>query len=173
MILPGHVAAASLVSKALGVDLKATLAVSMFPDLIDKPARWLFRLTPNDRIPAHTFLCWVFTSAVVGLLGGRRFAAGWVAGYGSHLLCDEVNAHLNPGRIYFWWPFKRYTMHIGPTGLQSSLNDFRPASVALEVGLTILALVIWGREYHHNRRQWAGKPGEQSVASSAWADAEG
>ncbi|NLG50412.1 MAG: metal-dependent hydrolase [Chloroflexi bacterium] len=159
MILPGHVAAASLVSKALGVDLRAALAVSMVPDLIDKPVRWLFRLTPNDRIPAHTLLGWALTSAVAGLLGGRRFAAGWVAGYGSHLLCDEVNAHLNPGRIYFWWPFKRYTMHIGPTGLQSSLNDFRPASVALEVGLTLVALAVWGREYSRRRQGGQCGPG--------------
>ncbi len=143
MILPGHVAAASLVSLALGTDLRSTLAVSMFPDMIDKPVRWILRLTPNDRIPAHTLLGWLGTSALVRLLCGPRAARGWFVGYGTHLACDELNAHLNPGRIYLFWPFKRYAMHTGPTGLTSSLHDFSPASVAIESALTLVALGVW------------------------------
>ncbi len=147
MIFPGHVAAAYLVSNALGTDRRTTLAVSMFPDLVDKPVRWIFGITPNDRIPAHTCAAWVLTSGIMRLLFGSRVAIGWATGYGSHLLCDEINAHLNPGRIYFWWPFKRYAMHVGPTGLKSSLNDFKPVSVALEAGVTLLALGLWWRTY--------------------------
>jgi hypothetical protein len=143
MIFLGHVAAASLAAKAFGTDLRAGLAVSMFPDLIDKPVRWVFRLTPNDRIPAHTLLGWTLSTAVALALFGRRFARGWAVGYGSHLLCDEVNAHLNPGRIYFWWPFRRYAMHTGPTGLKSSLNDFSPASLVVEGAVVLCALWVW------------------------------
>ncbi len=143
MIFPGHVAAAILASKVSGTDLKANLAVSMFPDMIDKPVRWLFRLTPNDRIPAHTFLAWTLKSLVAYLLGGSCFARGWWVGYGSHLLCDELNAHLNPGRIYFWWPFRRYHMHTGPTGISSSLNDFSPASLLLEAATVLLTAGVW------------------------------
>jgi len=143
MIFPGHVAAASLASKALGTDLRAGLAVSMFPDMVDKPIRWLFRLTPNDRIPAHTLLGCATSSLLVRFLFGQRFAQGWAVGYGAHLLCDEVNAHLNPGRIYFWWPFRRYAMHTGPTGLKSSLNDFSPTSLAVEGAVVLAALWVW------------------------------
>ncbi len=145
MIFPGHVAAAGLASKVFHVDLRASLLVSMFPDLIDKPVRWVFRVTPNDRIPAHTLLAWMLTTLVARVLGGRRFAHGWLVGYGSHLLCDEINAHLNPGRIYFWWPFKRYRMHTGPTGVKSSLNDFSPASLLFEAATVLCALWVWSR----------------------------
>jgi len=143
MILPGHIAAAWLASQITHTDTRANLAVSMFPDLVDKPIRWLLRLTPNDRIPAHSALFWVLTSMLAWSLRGRRFAHGWISGYAAHLLCDELNAHLNPGRIYFWWPFKRYSMHVGPTGLSSSLNDFSPYSLAIEGLLTLVALEAW------------------------------
>jgi len=143
VILPGHIAAAYLAARALGTDLCAGLAASMFPDLVDKPVRWLFRLTPNDRIPAHTLLMCMLTSAGARLLFGRRFSRGWLVGYGAHLLCDQANAHLNPGRLYLWWPFKRYKMHIGPTGLASSLDDFTPASLVLEGIVVALAVAAW------------------------------
>jgi len=77
VILPGHVATAYLASRALGTDRRAGLAACMFPDLVDKPVRWLFRLAPNDRIPAHTLLMWALTYAGVRLLFGRRAAQGW------------------------------------------------------------------------------------------------
>jgi hypothetical protein len=145
MILPGHVAAAYLAARLTRTDLRAGLAVSMFPDLVDKPIRWVWRLTPNDRIPAHSLLGWALSTLVARYGGGPRFARGWAVGYGAHLLCDEVNAHLNPGRIYFWWPFRRYSMHRGPTGLTSSLHDFGPAALVVEALLTLLGLWVWRR----------------------------
>lgn len=152
MIFPGHVAAAYLASKLFRTDQRAGLAVSMFPDMIDKPVRWLLHITPNDRIPAHTGLVWTLTSAITWLLGGKRFAQGWLVGYGAHLVCDEINAYLNPGRIYFWWPFKRYQMHTGPTGLQSSLNDFSPASLLVEAVTVVCALWVWRRSQNKGQR---------------------
>ena len=143
MILPGHVAAATLVSLVFETDLRVSLAVSMFPDLVDKPVRWLLNLVPNDRIPAHTALGWTLTTGMVRLVFGKGAARAWLVGYGSHLLCDEINAHLNPGRIYFWWPLRRYTMHVGPTGLRSSLRDFTPASLLAEAAVVLLALGVW------------------------------
>lgn len=150
MILPGHIASAYLASRATGADLRGALAASMFPDFVDKPIRWLLRLTPNDRIPAHTLLFWAATTILARLLAGPRLAKGWAVGYGAHLLGDEINAHLNPGRIYFWWPFRRYTMHIGPTGLGSSLNDFSARSLAVEGATCLLAGAIWFRGAKHN-----------------------
>jgi len=147
MILPGHLAVASLAGAVARTDMRGAMAASMFPDLIDKPIRWLFRWTPNDRIPMHSMLGWASSTLVAGRLAGPRFATGWAVGYGAHLACDEVNAHLNPGRIYFWWPFKRYAMHRGPTGLASSLDDFSPASIIVELGVTLFAAWIWfGKE---------------------------
>jgi hypothetical protein len=143
MILPGHVAAAYLAGKLCKVERRGTLAAAMFPDLVDKPLRWVLRRTPNDRIPAHTGLAWALTTVAARQWGGVAFARGWLVGYGAHLVCDEVNAHLNPGRIYFWWPFRRYSMHVGPTGLRSSLNDFRPASLAVEGAIVVLAAAVW------------------------------
>ncbi len=143
MILPGHIASAYLASRVTGADLRGALAASMFPDFVDKPIRWLWRLTPNDRIPAHTLLFWATTTLLARLLAGPRLAQGWAVGYGAHLLGDEINAHLNPGRIYFWWPFRRYTMHTGPTGLGSSLSDFTPASLVVELATVLIAWRIW------------------------------
>ncbi|MBC7257146.1 MAG: metal-dependent hydrolase [Chloroflexi bacterium] len=143
MILPGHIAAAFIASKALRVSTHGALAASMCPDTIDKPIRWLTRVTPNDRIPAHSLLFWGATAYFAWRLADRSFAKGWAVGYGVHLLCDEVNAHFNPGRIYPWWPFKRYAYHTGPTGLKSSLGDFSPISLALEACLALLGIGVW------------------------------
>lgn len=143
MILPGHVAAAYLATKLCRTERLGTYAACMFPDIVDKPVRWLLRRTPNDRIPAHTALAWALTTAAVWRWRGPDCARGWLVGYGVHLACDEVNAHLNPGRLYLWWPFKRYEMHVGPTGLQSSLADFRPASLAVEGALTLAGAAAW------------------------------
>jgi hypothetical protein len=179
MILPGHVAATSLTAAAFRADLDGALAASMFPDLIDKPVRWLLRLTPNDRIPAHSALGWLASTLAVYLLRGRRAAYGWLVGYGTHLACDEVNAHLNPGRIYFLWPFKHYVMHTGPTGLQSSLNDFRPASLGVEVAVTAAALWLWfprAKSRPHPSRGRAGEPsptGESGVPPPRRGQGEG
>jgi len=145
MIFPGHVAAAAMAGRVLRADMRGALAASMFPDLVDKPVRWLLRLTPNDRIPAHTALAMVLTWSFVRLAFGPRLAKGWLVGYGSHLLCDEINAHLNPGRIYLWWPFRRYAMHTGPTGLAASLNDFSSASLAVEASVALVGLWSWLR----------------------------
>ena len=157
MILPGHLAAALLVSRAFRVDRHGSLLASMFPDVIDKPIRWLFRLTPNDRLPAHTGLVWAVTTGLVCLWKGSTFGKDWFVGYGSHLCCDQVNAYLNPGRIYFWWPFKRYRLHVGPTGVHSSLQDFSRASLLLELALSLLGIWVWFRK----KRDYVKLEGEE------------
>jgi len=83
------------------------------------------------------------TFATANLLFGRNASRGWLVGYATHLLCDQANAHLNPGRLYLWWPFKSYKMHTGPTSLSSSLSDFTPASLVLEGSLAALAFAAW------------------------------
>ena len=152
MILPGHVASAWLAARGLRTDLGGAMAAAMFPDLMDKPLRWVFRVTPNDRLPAHTLLGWGLTTAVVGALWGRRRAAGWATGYGAHLLGDQANAFLNPGRLYLGWPLVRYAMHTGPTGLGSSLRDFGRRSLALEALVTAVGLYAVWRAYGRRAR---------------------
>jgi len=144
MILPGHLASAWLAARALRADMRGAIAAAMFPDLVDKPLRWVLRVTPNDRIPAHTLLGWGLTTAIVAGIFGRERAIGWAVGYGAHLLGDGVNAHLNPGRLYLGWPLVRYRMHVGPTGLGSSLADFGHASLAFEALVTAVGgLAMW------------------------------
>jgi membrane-bound metal-dependent hydrolase YbcI (DUF457 family) len=161
VILPGHVALAALAAKCTGVDLRASLAASMAPDLVDKPLRWLLRITPNDRIPAHTLLFWAGSTALVwALSGGERrgvLARGWAVGYGAHLAGDHLNSYLNPGRIYPLWPFKRYRLHRGPTGLHSSLNDFSPASLLLEGAAVAVALLAWAAGLFRDQRRAASR----------------
>lgn len=161
MILPGHVAAAYLAAEYTSANTRSALAASMFPDLIDKPIRWILRLTPNDRIPAHSLVVGALTSLVALRVRGRDYARGWATGYAAHLLCDEINAHLNPGRIYLWWPLKRYAFHRGPTGLDSSLHDFSRASLALEGALSLLGLAVWGRGRWHARKRWSSIAGNR------------
>ncbi len=140
MILPGHLAAAYLVSQIPAVQGPGVWWAAMFPDLIDKPLRWVTRITPNDRLPAHSGLFWLLTTLGVWRMRGASFARSWGVGYGVHLLCDALNARLNRGRVYWLWPFKRYEYYVGPTGLLSSLRDFKWRSLLIEMALTLLGL---------------------------------
>jgi len=143
MILPGHLAAVYLVAQAPAFKGKGIWWAAMFPDLVDKPLRWVCRVTPNDRLPAHSGLGWLLATAGAWLLHGRDWACSFGAGYGIHLLCDALNARLNRGRVYWLWPFKRYQLHVGPTGRVSSLRDFKWRSLLIEAGLTALGLSCW------------------------------
>jgi hypothetical protein len=142
VILPGHLAAAYLVSHTPGLERRGLWHAAMFPDLVDKPLRWVLRLTPNDRLPAHSGLFWLWSTALAWATQGRAFGLSWGVGYGVHLGCDALNARLNRGRVYWLWPFKRYQYHIGPTGLISSLRDFQWRSLSIEAALTTLGLVL-------------------------------
>lgn len=152
MILPGHLAGAWLAARALRADMAGAMAAAMFPDVVDKPLRWRLGVTPNDRIPAHTLLGWGLTTTVVAWACGGRRAVGWAVGYGAHLLGDQVNAHLNPGRLYPGWPFVRYRMYGGPTSLGSSLRDFGRASLAFEALVTAAGVWTFWRAYKRRKR---------------------
>jgi len=141
VILPGHLSAAYLVPESLSGDRRGLWGAAMFPDLVDKPLRWLLRVTPNDRVPAHSGIAWAFSTALIWRCGGSALAQGWGVGYGVHLLCDALNASLNRGRVYWLWPFKRYRYHVGPVGLASSLRDFGWRSLLIEGSLSLLGLV--------------------------------
>ncbi|MFH1086654.1 MAG: metal-dependent hydrolase, partial [Chloroflexota bacterium] len=109
-------------------------------------------------IPMHSALGCAVSTALALALGGRRLARGWLAGYLAHLACDELNAHLNPGRIYLWWPFRRYALHVGPTGLGASLHDFSSASLAVELVLTLLAVGIFSPKAQRHKESRKKEP---------------
>lgn len=153
MILPGHLSAAYLASRVLGVDLRSAMASAMAPDMVDKPLRWLLGWTPNDRIPAHTATAWALSTLLVERLFGRMNALGWATGFGAHLACDRLNAQLNRGRIYFWWPWRHYDMHTGPTGLASSLRDFGRRSLLGEAALTLFGIAVALQRYAASQRE--------------------
>ncbi|NLG26517.1 MAG: metal-dependent hydrolase [Chloroflexi bacterium] len=111
MILPGHAATVVLARRYLRVDLCPMLAATFAPDLIDKFLYYIVRVTPHSRIPMHSLLGWLGTTAVVAALGwalGKRGRWGltWLLGYGLHLLCDSPVAG---GELPFLYPFQRYT----------------------------------------------------------------
>jgi hypothetical protein len=161
VILPGHLASAWLAARTFRADVGGAMAASMAPDLVDKPLRWILRVTPNDRIPAHTLLAWALTTTAAASLFGRDRAVGWAVGYGTHLLGDGVNAHLNPGRLYLGWPFVRYRMHVGPTGPGSSLADFSEVSLVFEGLVTAIGLIAMWRVWRRGRSLSCGPERER------------
>jgi len=160
MILPGHLAAAYLLLQATHCEHRGVWWGAMFPDLVDKPLRWVLKMTPNDRVPAHSGLGWGVCTLAAWAWRGRAFAGSFAAGYGIHMLCDALNARMNRGRVYWLWPFRHYDMHIGPTGLVSSLRDFKWRSLVIEAALTGLGITYAVAQQTRN----TSKPAVRSVA---------
>jgi len=112
MILPGHLASVVLERRYLRVDLYPALAATLAPDVIDKLLFYVLRITPHSRIPMHSLLGWMGTTALAALLGwilGHRWrwAWAWWVGYGGHLLCDSP---LTGGNLPFLYPFRSYNL---------------------------------------------------------------
>ncbi len=87
-MLFGHLAVSALQHHYLDVDLAPTIAGGIFPDLVDKSLCQLLRITPHGRLFSHTLTGLGLSTALVGLLWGRRPARGWAWGYLGHLLGD-------------------------------------------------------------------------------------
>jgi hypothetical protein len=92
MILPGHFASVLLASHLVKVNRRAALAASLFPDVMDKGLHWVAKLTPSDRLWAHTAWAVAGTSALAWLVGRAAGWPGigrsWLMGYIVHLLGD-------------------------------------------------------------------------------------
>ena len=124
---------------------------TQFPDLVDKPLTWTL-----DLLPGGTFTHTVFVAipvVVLALAAGRRFghrraAAGFSAGYLSHLLGDVVYPIVlgdlpEPGR--FFWPLVPNTPSPRPGLLENFLyyfTQFRSHAVS-PGGWTVLALELF------------------------------
>ncbi len=67
MVLPGHIAAAVLCHRYLKIDLRLALVASLLPDLVDKTLYHVLRWVPGSRVPMHTLLALLATTALVAL----------------------------------------------------------------------------------------------------------
>ena len=171
MILPGHVACAVLCRRYLRCDLRLALAASLLPDVIDKLLYHVLHITPNSRLPMHTLLAWLASTALVALiawLGYRVWGIGsrvqgvainpkphtlhpipWLLAYGLHLLCDSP---LAGGDLPFLWPWRAYdfTSPIRPWAFLFGLDDWPIHTLIVETLLVIATIFI---ERRHRARQ--------------------
>ncbi len=146
MILPGHIAASWLCQRCLRADLRVALVAGLFPDLLDKPLYYLSGLTPNSRIPGHTLLGWLVSSAIVLALGwliARAWVWGWSWGvaYAGHLLCDSP---LVGDQMPFLWPWRAYPFTTAPDLWSYFLHIDRELLylLAVETALVLAALLV-------------------------------
>ena len=177
MILPGHVACAVLCRRYLRCDLRLALAASLLPDVIDKLLYHVLHITPNSRLPMHTLLAWLASTALVAFiawlvgkgwgLGGRGWGSAiapnpytlylvpWFLAYGLHLLCDSP---LAGGDVPFLWPWRAYdfTSPIRPWAFLFGLDDWPVHTLIVESLLVIATIFI---ERRHRARQ------HQSIAA--------
>lgn len=135
-MLFGHLAISVLQHRYLKADLAPVIAGGIFPDVMDKTLCQVLHLTPTGRMFGHTLVGLAASTAVVGLLGGRRAAWSWALGYLGHLLGDM-------GEFIPWlYPFVRYDFSRGSPGLldllRRAIKD--PARMGLE--LTLLAWAV-------------------------------
>jgi membrane-bound metal-dependent hydrolase YbcI (DUF457 family) len=106
-LLPlGHVATGLATNDLLHGDGRWAVFGSQLPDLIDKPLAWVFSATESSRFMAHTLIMLGGSAALVLAAQGPAAAKGFLCGYGSHLLADQVFG----GKVPFFWPFKRYKL---------------------------------------------------------------
>ena len=149
MYFPGHVALSYLSSQYLWANLKVAMIAGLFPDVVDKVAYYVLKITPSAHVPAHTLAALIGTSLLVGLFGigfGAfwMFAYSWALAYGLHLIFDHLN-----GKLYLLWPLVDYPF----SPYQSIQENWSNAAlfwvgvtVVVELGLTGWAVWVWGRK---------------------------
>lgn len=146
MILPGHLALAILGHKFFRADLSTVVAGTLAPDIVDKSLAHALHITPGGRYGMHSFLGWLISSSLVGLLCGRKRGFAWAVGHFAHFAGDEFD-------MPWWLPFKRY--HFGPV---EDLDEFLAGAVGTSGGrrrlaleTLLLALVILAFQQHDER----------------------
>jgi len=144
MVFPGHIAAAYLAAHYGKLDERVAFVAAVFPDAIDKTARYVLHLTPNGRVPAHSLLVLAATTVLVWLVWRRRpLTLAWVAGYASHLLADLLTDLLQYGGNFDFllWPIvppsaSRYSTLFG------SVIDYGAGVYLLELAVCAWAIVV-------------------------------
>jgi hypothetical protein len=141
MFITGHVAAAVLAARHWELDARLVVAATLFPDAVDKTARYILNVVPSGRLPTHTLLALALTSTFVCLLGwsvGRAgsWAKAWVTGFGLHFACDFA------APVPLLWPFVNYDLKTYSLAhvLWHPLSPIEQVSLIFEGTLVILAL---------------------------------
>jgi hypothetical protein len=143
MILPGHLAAGHLAATYTRSNRTAALLGAVFPDVVDKTARYVLHRSPNGRVPAHSLFVAVATFLVVRLLCHRSdIRRGWEAGYLAHLGADVASDWLNKSDrfAYLIWPLAPAQAGRYRT-LFSTILEYTPAAWMLEAGAVVCALL--------------------------------
>ncbi len=139
MHIPGHLAVALLEYRLVPPTgrgrsvIVPLLAASLFPDLVDKAIRYIFRAMPNGRHYAHNLFSLAGVTALVALVGGKKVGLAWFGGYAGHLLADANNM------VPWFFPLVQYPFK--PSRLR-----FRPGQLFKETLLLGLALALLRRD---------------------------
>ena len=150
MILPGHLAAGHLAATYSRSNRTVALFAAIFPDILDKSARYVLRLSPSGRVPAHSLFVALASFLAVHLLCRRSdVQRGWMAGYLAHLGADVASDLLNESDrfSYLVWPLAPVQPGRYRT-LLSSIQDYTLAAWLLEASVVLLALL------DVRRRRW-------------------
>jgi hypothetical protein len=143
MILPGHLAAGQLAATCTHSNRTAALLAAVFPDVVDKSARYVLQLSPSGRVPAHSIFVAFATFLALRLFCRRaEVRRGWMAGYLVHLGTDVASDLLNNSDrfAYLTWPLAKAQPGRYRT-LLSSITEYTPGAWMLEAGAVLVALL--------------------------------
>ena len=136
MLPPGHIATALVLCRLARADEPPAVVGALAPDFIDKPLAWVLHVIPGSRYLAHTVAAALLLSAAVGLLLGRRTAAGFAVGYLGHLAGDQAFG----GHVPWLMPFRKYNIP------HDSLRDVRLSGWAWTFeALSLLLVAFWAK----------------------------
>ena len=139
----GHFAVSALIHRYTKADLRSTLVGGVFPDVVDKALCYGLKLTPSNRMYAHTLLSLGLTSVMIRLLLGPRVALGWALGYLGHLLADSS------GFVPWFYPFSSYRFYRGPATLFKSMRNLFVSPRLIE--WLLLAWAVWAFTWGRKR----------------------
>lgn len=87
--VPGHLAAALILSKLFGFELPFTLFATYFPDVFDKIVSYLSKRLETGRAFLHSLFGVFIISLLIWLIWGREWALAWALIHFFHLICDS------------------------------------------------------------------------------------
>ena len=141
MLPLAHIGTAVLASRVARLNVPCAVLGSLAPDLLDKPAAWVVKLTPSGRHFGHSLLSCVLLSLPLAKCAGARAGLSFGLGYLSHLLGDSE------GPVPWLMPFVRYDY---PQDNRFHLELSRRLLVGEAAGLALIAFFA--------RRRRRGKP---------------
>lgn len=146
-----------------GVAVLALALGTQFPDLIDKPATWVFAVLPSGRTLTHSLLTLGLATAIVGILvirtKGRNAHAWWafLGGWLAHLVGDAYTVLYDPETCvrFLLWPLLPHCVYENDTSALGWLAafEFSPNQL-VGLGVAVVGAVSWWSD---------GRPGLRTV----------